>query len=156
MAVACLAGLILPSAFGSPITRANPDQTKIGDIPFGNLQIKGLDRFDLTRGTYLLVLMDTGCLHCRDAVDALNQLAEDPDMPEVIALSSSGETQINTFKEEFQAIFPIGRISEEVFWRLLGDGDMPRTFLVRNRVWQKVWDTEIPHKDTIKSIAAKM
>jgi hypothetical protein len=152
IAVACLAGLILPSTFGSPITRANPDQTKTGVITIDNLHIKGLDRFDLTRGNYLLVLMDTGCLHCRDAVDALNQLAEDPDMPDVIALSSSGENQINTFREEFQALFPIGRISEDVFWRLLGDGDVPRTFLVRNRVWQEIWDTEIPDKDTIKSI----
>jgi len=149
---ACLAGLILPSTFGSPITRANPDPAKTGDILLGNFQIEGLDRFDLAHGDYLLVLMDTGCLHCRDAVDALNQLAEDPDMPEVIALSSNGESQLNTFREEFQARFPIGRISEEVFWRLLGDGDVPRIFLLRNRVWQKVWDTEIPDKDTIKSI----
>ena len=156
IAVAFLAGLILPSTFGSPITRADPDQTKASDILLGSFQIKGLDRFDLTQGDYLLVLMDTGCLHCRDAVDALNRLAEDPDVPEVIALSSNRESQLNTFRKEFQTRFPIGHISEEVFWRLLGDGDMPRTLLVRNGVRQKVWDTEIPDKDTIKSIAAKM
>jgi hypothetical protein len=156
IAVACLAGLILPSTFSSPIRSADPNQTKTGDILLGNFLIKGLDRFDLTQGDYLLVLMDTGCLHCRDAVDALNRLAEDPDIPEVIALSSNGESQLNTFRNEFQARFPIGHIAEEVFWRLLGDGDVPRTFLVRNRVLQEIWDTEIPDKNTIKSIAAKM
>jgi hypothetical protein len=153
IAVACLAGLILPLAFGSPVTRVDPNQTKTGDILLGDFQIEGLDRFDLTHGDYLLVLMDTGCSHCRDAVAELNRLAEDPDLPEVIAVSSNGEDQLKTFRKELQAIFPIGLITEEDFWRLLGNGDLPRTFLVRDRVVQGVWDTEIPDKDTIKSIA---
>jgi hypothetical protein len=148
LVVACLAGLILPLAFGSPVTRVDPNQIKTGDILLGDFQIEGLDRVDLALGDYLLVLMDTGCSHCRDAVAALNWLAEDPDLPEVIALSSNGEEQLKTFRKELQAIFPIGRITEEDFWRLLGDGDVPRTFLVRDRVVQEVWDTEIPDEDT--------
>lgn len=154
LAAACLAGLILPLTFGSPVTRVDPSQTKTGDILLGDFQIEGLDRVDLAHGDYLLVLMDTGCSHCRNAVDALNWLAEDPDLPEVIALSSNGDDQLKSFREELQVIFPIGRITEEDFWRLLGDGDVPRTFLMRDRVVQEVWDTEIPDEDTIKSIAA--
>jgi hypothetical protein len=156
MAVACLAGLILPLSFGSPVTRVDANPTKTGDILLGDFQIEGLDRFDLTHGDYLLVLIDTGCSHCQDAIDALNRLAADPDLPEVIALSSNGEDQLKTFRNEFQAIFPIGRITEEDFWRLLGEGDVPTTLLVRDRVVQAVWNTEIPDEDTIKSIAAKM
>ena len=55
------------------------------------------------------------------------------------------------FREELQAIFPIGRITEEDFQRLLGDGYVPRIVHVRDRVVQEVWDTEIPDEDTIKS-----
>jgi uncharacterized membrane protein YphA (DoxX/SURF4 family) len=154
IAVACLAGLILPLIFGSPVTRVDPNQTKAGDILLGDFQIEGLDRVDLAHGDYLLVLMDTECSHCRDAVAELNWLAEDPDLPEVIGLSSNGEDQLKTFRKELQVIFPIGLITEEDFWRLLGDGDVPRTFLVRDRVVQEVWDTEIPDDDTIKSIVA--
>jgi len=53
-----------------------------------------------------------------------------------------------------QVIFPIGHITEKDFWHLLGDGDVPRTFLVRDRVVKEVWNTEIPDEDTIKSIVA--
>ncbi len=154
IAVACLAGLILPLVFGSPVTRVDPNQTRTGEIFLGDFQIEGLDRVDLEHGDYLIVLIDTGCSHCRDAVAALNWLAEDPDLPEVFALSSNGEDQLKTFRKELQVIFPIGLITEEDFWRLLGDGDTPRTFLVRDRVVQEVWNSEIPDEDTIKSIVA--
>ena len=154
IAVACLAGLILPLVFGSPVTRADPNQTRTGEIFLGDSQIEGLDRVDLEHGDYLIVLIDTGCSHCRDAVATLNWLAEDPDLPEVFALSSNGEDQLKEFRKELQAIFPIGHITEEDFWRLLGDGDLPKTFFVRDRVVQEVWNTEIPDEDTIKSIVA--
>ena len=151
IAAACLAGLILPLVFGSPVTRPEPNQTGTSDIFLGDFQIEGLDRVDLAHGDYLIVLMDTDCSHCREAVAALNWLAEDPDLPEVIGLSSNGEDQLKEFRKELQVIFPIGHITEEDFWRLLGDGNVPRTFLVRDRVVQEVWNTEIPDEDTIKS-----
>jgi len=154
IAVACLAGLILPLVFGSPVTQLDPNQTRTGGIFLGDLKIEGLDRIDLAHGDYLIVLMDTDCSHCRDAVAELNWLAEDPDLPEVLALSSNGEDQLKGFTKELQVIFPIGHITEKDFWRLLGDGNTPRTFLVRDRVVQEVWNTEIPDEDTIKSIVA--
>ena len=152
IAVACLAGLILPLVFGFSMTRVDPNQTRTGDILLGDFHIEGLDSVDLEHGDYLIVLMDTDCSHCRDAVVELNWLAEGPDLPEVLALSSNGEDQLKAFRKELQVIFPIGHITEEDFWRLLGDGDLPRTFLVRDRVVQEVWDTEIPDEDMVKSI----
>ena len=150
--VACLAGLILPLVFGFPVTRVDPNQTKAGDILLGDFQIEGLDSIDLAHGDYLLILMDTDCSHCRDAVAALNWLAEDPDLPEIIGLSSNDVDQLEKFRKDLQVIFPIGHITEEDFWRLLGDGNVPRTFLVRDRVVQEVWNIEIPDEQTIKSI----
>lgn len=154
IATACFAGLILPLAFGSPLTRPELNQTGTGDILLGDFQIEGLDHIDLAHGDYLLVLMDTDCSHCRDAVAALNWLAEDLDLPEVLGLSSNNEDQLEKFRKDLQVIFPIGHITEEDFWRLLGDGNVPRTFLVRDRVVQEVWDIEIPDEHTIKSIVA--
>ena len=152
IAVACFAGLILPLVFGPPVTRVDANQTRTGDIFLGDFQIEGLDGIDLDHGDYLLVLMDTDCSHCRDAVAALNWLAEDSDLPEVLALSSNGEEQLKRFRKELQVIFPIGHITEEDFRRLLGDGNVPRTFFVRDRMVQEVWNTEIPDEDTIKSM----
>lgn len=154
IAAACFAGLILPLAFGSPLTRPELNQTGTGDILLGDFQIEGLDHIDLAHGDYLLVLMDTDCSHCRDAVAALNWLAEDLDLPEVLGLSSNNEDQLEKFRKDLQVIFPIGHITEEDFRRLLGDGNVPRTFLVRDRVVQEVWDIEIPDEHTIKSIIA--
>ena len=106
----------------------------------------------LEHGDYLMVLMDTDCSHCRDAVTELNWLAEDPGLPGVIGLSFNGEDRLKAFREELQVIFPIGQITEEDFWRLLGDGNVPRTLLVRDSVVQEVWDIEIPDEHTVKSI----
>ena len=107
IAVACLAVLILPLAFGSPVTRVDPSQTKTGDILLGDFQIEGLDRFDLAHGDYLLVLMDTGCSHCRDAIDSLNRLAEVPDLPEVIACPPTGKTSSRRLGKNFRPSFPL-------------------------------------------------
>jgi hypothetical protein len=95
--------------------------------------------------------MGTDCLHCKESVPALNALAEATDLPDVIALCTNEESQRIMFGEEFQPMFPIGKIAEDVFWRLLGDGDMPRVILVRNGHVQKVWDQKIPEKDKIKA-----
>jgi hypothetical protein len=138
--------------FGVPLTSVDPNQTKAGDFLLGDFQIEGLEHIDLTHGNYLLVLMDTDCSHCRDAVAALNWLAEDPDLPEVFGLSSNNQDQLEKFRKDLQVIFPIEHITEKDFWRLLGDGNVPRTFLVRDRVVQEVWDIEIPDEHTVKSI----
>jgi len=148
----CLAGLTLPLASGSQLTRTVPNQNGTGDIPLGGFQIQGLESVDLEHGDYLMVLMDTDCSHCRDAVTELNWLAEDPGLPGVIGLSFNGEDRLKAFREELQVIFPIGQITEEDFWRLLGHGNVPRTLLVRDSVVQEVWDIEIPDEHTVKSI----
>ena len=152
IAVACLAGLILPMVFGFPLTRVDPNQTRTGDILSGHFQIEGLGSIDLAHGDYLLVLMDTDCSHCRGAVAAVNWLAEDPDLPEVFGLSFNDLDQLEKFRKDLQVIFPIGNITEEDFRSLLGDGSLPRTFLMRDRVVQEVWDIEIPDEHTVKSI----
>ena len=152
IAAACLAGLILPAVFGFPLTSVDPNQTRAGDILLSDLQIEGPYPVNLAHGDYLLVLMDTDCSHCRDAVAVVNWLAEDPDLPEVFGLSFNNEDQLEKFRKDLQVIFPIGNITEEDFLRLLGDGNLPRTFLVRDRVVQEVWDIEIPDEQTVKSI----
>ena len=153
---AFLAGLALPLAFGSRLTGPEPDRGRPGEeFAGGVLKPEGLDGIDLRQGDYLVVLMDTDCSHCRQAVAQLNRLSETPDLPGIIALSSKEEDQINAFEDELQALFPIGRITEEEFWRLLGDGNVPRTLLVRDHVVKRVWDVEIPDEDTVRSIIEK-
>jgi len=149
---ACLTGLVLPLVFGFPITRLDLVQSQGVGLEIGHIDIQGLDNSDLNRGAYLIILMDTACSHCHEVVPEINMLAETPDLPPVIALSTNEEFQRTTFIEEYQTVFPIGQIEEKVFWRLLADREMPSVIFVSDGRMRHVWDHTIPDKDEIKAL----
>jgi thiol-disulfide isomerase/thioredoxin len=112
-------------------------------------EIKGLKGVDLRRGSYLIVLMGTDCAHCKELLPDIDMLAEESDIPKVVALSKDTEAQRKEFVEKYEPIFPIGEVSDKAFWRLLGSGKMPRILLVQDGKVQKAWDRTVPKKDTI-------
>lgn len=148
--LASLAGLVLPVAFGIPIPGMVEAPSGAGQQYLGRLEINGLDKIDLNRGDYLVLLMDTGCEHCQEAVFDINLLAERKDIPGLIALCTNDEENRVRFINEFQPGFPIGQISKDAFWRLLGEGDIPRIILLRNGRIQKAWDATVPRADSVK------
>ena len=133
-------------------SKINKLQWKTDETELGRLEIQGLKNVDLSRGDYLVILMDTDCEHCREAVPELNNLAEENGMPDLIALAPSDDGKRKRFIEEFQPVFPIGQISDDDFWRLLGEGDIPRIFLLHDRRVQRIWDGKVPDEDMIKAI----
>jgi hypothetical protein len=46
--------------------------------------------------------------------------------------------------EEFEPSFPLGQINDELFWRLLGNGETPKLLLARQGKIVKTWDQEVP------------
>jgi hypothetical protein len=147
--IACLIGLAMPVAFGLPtweINHAGPEPPR-----FDPIQVRGLGDVDLNIGGYLIVLMGTDCLHCQEAMPDLNRLAEDPDLPMLIALCTSEEGDCIEFTERYLPIFPIGHISDDLFWHLLADGDLPRTILLQEGRTRHVWDKTVPTKDDIQA-----
>lgn len=148
---ACLVGLALPVIFGFSVSGIFGSDSKTGPVKLWDVHIQGLDYIDLNYGTYLIILMGTDCLHCQEAVPQLNMLAGETDLQDVIALCTNGESERLAFVEEFQPMFPVGQISENVFWRLLGSGDIPRYMLVRDQHVLHTWDQDVPDKDTIQS-----
>ena len=151
IAAACLVGVILPVVFGFPVSRIIQTPPDTGLMEIDHSQIQGLDQIHLKHGTYLIILMDTECRHCQEAVEDFNTLAGEADLPTVFALSMNGQSERERFMEEFQPHFPVGQINEETFWRLLGDGDIPRTMLVRDMRVYEVWDLSVPDKEVIKA-----
>ncbi|MES0363730.1 MAG: MauE/DoxX family redox-associated membrane protein [Desulfobacteria bacterium] len=147
--IACLIGLGLPAVFGVPTTKIEKLPSEIPGI--GPIQVHGLGNLDLNKGEYLIVLMGTACFHCQEAIPDLNILCDAPDLPPLIALCTSEEADCIEFVEEFQPIFPIGHISDDLFWRLLADGDMPRIILLHNGHIKRVWDQTVPNEDAIKA-----
>lgn len=147
---ACVIGLGLPMAFGISISQFRDPQSNTIEAELLRVTLKRLDKIELNHGSYLIVLLDTECVHCQESVIDLNILTDDPDLPKVIALCPNDENQRKKFVEEFQPAFPIFRIKESIFWNLLGVGDVPRIILYRNQHIQKIWDQTTPHEDVIR------
>jgi len=148
--VAFVTGLMLPILFGFPISRISAPLKESIDIEQEFPEIQDVVRMDLKHGTYLLILMSTDCLHCREAVGEINMWVEETDFPVLIALSADDTEQIRAFVKEFQPLYPIVQITKDVFWRLLGDGKVPRLILLHNREILKVWNEIIPDIDSVR------
>jgi hypothetical protein len=151
VATACLIGVTLPVAFGFTLSQTGQGQLKTVEMELSQSQIKGLEQFDLRRGAYLIILMDTGCLHCQESVPELNALAEEAGLPAVIALFMNEESERASFVEEFQPLFSIGQIERDTFWRLLDKGEIPRILLVNDSRVKKVWDETVPTAEMIRA-----
>ncbi len=149
--IAFLIGIALPLAFGFPISRISQSPWETIETELSRLRIQGSDTVDLSSGTHLIIIMDTDCEHCKEALPELNALAEAPDLPSVIALSMNDESAQMRFIEEFQPAFPLGQIEEDVFWRLLGLGDVPRTILLKDKRVQRVWDHHVPDRKLVEA-----
>ena len=115
------------------------------------MQIQGLGDIDLKHGAYLIVLTDTECVHCGEAVPGINALDDATDLPAVIALCINDKSQRMMFVEEFEPMFLLGQIREDVFWRMLADGDIPRIILVQDGRVQQVWDQTVPDEDSVRA-----
>lgn len=150
--MAFIIGLVLPVASGSPISKVRNFQWKTDEMELGRIEIQGLKNVNLSRGDYLVILMDADCLHCREAIPELNSLSEVKGLPPLIALTPNEERQRKKFIEEFQPVFPIGQVSEDDFWRLLGEGDIPRIILLHDRQVQRIWNGKVPHEAEIKKV----
>jgi uncharacterized membrane protein YphA (DoxX/SURF4 family) len=147
---ACVMGLALPAAVGFPFSRIEQSGSGTGEKKLGDFAVQGLEGVDLNSGTYLIVVMGTGCEHCQETVPEINMLAETPGLPSVIGLCVNDESDRAAFVEQFQPMFSVGQIDENVFWRLLGDGDMPRTILAHNGYVKQVWDLTPPTAEAIR------
>lgn len=118
-------------------------------LELGTEGIQGVDYLDLRVGSHLVVLMGTDCEHCQECVPTLNMLAQDLSMMTIVALCPNAEDERMDFIETFHPLFPVGQISEALFWKLLDDGTTPRVLFVQNGAVQRVWDHTIPGKEDI-------
>ncbi len=120
---------------------------KIEDLP--------LEIGDITKGVFLVALIDTGCDHCQAAVPELNGLSGGKNgLPKMVALCPNTSKEVETFKADFKPEFPIGRISEKAFTRILENGDTPRVFVIKDGSVKKVWDAQVPDAKEIVAVAS--
>ena len=152
LVVAFLAGFSLPLLTGALPDRIN--RLVSGPVQEGEevFRLDGFSPYDLTSGRYLVVIMATDCSHCRALMEDLILIGADEELPPVVALTMNNEEQREEFIDEYDLDFGIYKIPDDDFWRLLEDGEIPRTILIDNGVIIKKWDFAFPDIDSIKSL----
>jgi hypothetical protein len=146
---ALILGIALPALFGFKMPEAGGPENSSIHIDLNNLQVRGPEPVSLTKGDFLVVLMDTDCGTCREKVPLLDRLSRKAGLPQVIGLFKNENDKIALFFEEFEPAFMTAQISEDDFWGLLGYGDIPRTLLIRDGTVIKVWDKAVPDEETV-------
>ena len=111
-------------------------------VRLSGLALKGVD-VDLMQGEYLIELFSPTCGHCKNAVPKMNILAQDPQLPQLIALTSFAQDapQLIDFKDQLQPRFDIATISVTDFRRLTFGHGFPRLAYIADGVVQQVWES---------------
>jgi hypothetical protein len=148
-------GLFIPLLSGLSVPRTILTHGKHSGEGRDLSQIEELASIHLKTGTHLIVLIDTGCQHCLESFDAMNDLSEDERLPDLTALCMNDETEIAEFKVEFEPIFPLKKIQEHHFWTLLGEGGVPYTILLHNGSVLQTWNRTVPEKSKILALTGK-
>ncbi|MXW81533.1 MAG: hypothetical protein F4Z57_21615, partial [Gemmatimonadetes bacterium] len=71
--------------FFPELERISQSDLKSG-VRLSGLALKGVD-VDLMQGEYLIELFSPTCVHCKNAVPKMNVIAQDPQLPRLIALT---------------------------------------------------------------------
>ena len=111
-------------------------------VRLSGLALKGVD-VDLMEGEYLIELFSPTCVHCKNAVPKMNVIAQDPQLPRLIALTSFAQDapQVIDFKKQLQPRFDIATISLTDFRRLTFGHGFPRLAYIADGVVQQVWES---------------
>ena len=134
------------------------ERIQLSDLKAGvrltGLNLKGVE-IDLLEGEYLLEVFSPTCGHCMDAVPKINGMADDPDLPRVIALTSfpQDSPQLAEFKERLQPHFDIATISQTDYYRLTFGHGYPRLAYIKDGEVVSVWERDfMPTASRLKEI----
>ncbi len=123
-------------------------------VRLSGLALKGVD-VDLLEGEYLIELFHPKCIHCKNAVPKMNILAQDPQLPRLIALTSfaQDDSLLIDFKKQLQPRFDIATISTTDFKRLTFRHGYPRLAYIADGVVQQVWESNyMPTQARLRAI----
>ncbi|MEW6735733.1 MAG: MauE/DoxX family redox-associated membrane protein [Acidobacteriota bacterium] len=140
-----------PEQSADPVTRLKVSQPS----PFQSVTIQDLS-VDIQQGRYLVALIDTGCDHCQQSVPDFNKFySQQSEYPTLVAICPNSQLDVKIFQEKFGAQFPIGRITNDDFLRLVELGSTPRVFLLQDGQVLKIWDGSMPSGNEVKTMLEK-
>lgn len=120
--------------------------------PIGNSTENGFQKYsdfqnsgpvDLTNGDKLLAIFNADCEHCQETAIELDFLsAGERNLPPIYVLMfAENEAAIATFFEITGSSFPYHKISDEEFFRLIGNAP-PRIYWLQNGAVKAYWDED--------------
>ncbi|HNR32001.1 MAG TPA: hypothetical protein PKI11_14010, partial [Candidatus Hydrogenedentes bacterium] len=146
----------------SPATSEQTNETAAADEtsaprapgPFSRYVIESEigERFDLSRGTYLVALLSATCDHCMASVPTLNEYLLRPDvLPPLVGLCyEPSPGALEEFRILTGMAFPCYNLGNDflTFVKFIGR-EPPRLSLVRDGTAVHSWDDEMPAADAL-------
>ncbi|MFN7412601.1 MAG: cupin-like domain-containing protein [Dolichospermum sp.] len=98
--------------------------------------------YDLQRGSYFIVFFSQTCGYCKRLVPFLNMMQTQKSLPQVLGILSISNDEIEAFKMEQRARFPVISMDKLLF-RYMADA-FPTAALIENGQIVSKWIGEIP------------
>ncbi len=68
--------------------------------------------FDLGKGEYLVAMLNAGCVHCQESVEALNEIYLTLDLPDMVALVSGTMQEFDDFQLFQEPLFSLHQVNQ--------------------------------------------
>lgn len=105
--------------------------------------------WELSHGTFVVVLFETNCNHCKESVEAFNSLGTElPEEIPLVGVSIGTQDSLDEFKMEMEPDFPLLLIGPLRFYSLLEEG-VPQLMVVHDGGIHHSWEIEIPSTEEI-------
>lgn len=135
-------------ALGLLLARFAPESERVAssDLKAGvrltGIELKGLEGVDLSRGAYLVEVFSPRCGRCKATVPKLNEWADTPGVPQIIAVSEfpMDSPYLQTFIRQMGPRYSIASISSSDFMRLTWRHGYPRLAYIEDGVIRRVWE----------------
>lgn len=150
-------------AVGLLVFRFAPESERIASsdlkpgVRLTGLELKGVEGIDLSEGAYLIELFSPLCGHCKAAVPKLNDWADTPGIPPIVALNvfPPDSPSLSGFLQQMRPRYTIASISSSDFMRLTWRHGYPRLAYIEDGVIQQVWErNEMPSVAQLKKLGS--
>jgi uncharacterized membrane protein YphA (DoxX/SURF4 family) len=151
-------------ALGVLVFRFAPESERVerSDLQAGvrltGIELKGVEGVDLSEGAYLLELFSPRCGRCKATVPKLNDWADTPGVPTIVALNEfpAESPYLVGFVEQMRPRYQIGTISSSDFMRLTWRHGYPRLAYIEDGIIRRVWEhNQMPSVAQLKRLASE-
>lgn len=151
-----LALALLVFRFAPESERVSSSDLKPG-VRLTGVELKGVEDVDLSAGAFLIELFSPRCIHCKNAVPKLNDWADTPGVPKIVALNEfpPGSPYLTDFIQQMRPRYTIASISGSDFMRLTWRHGYPRLAYIEDGIIRRVWEhDQLPSLAQLKKLGS--